>query len=190
VEVLQQEQGENMMLRRVLLKPETREAMELEQRKRVFKTKCKIHDKCCHLVIDGGSTENLVSTKVMGKLKLKRTPHPNMYQVSWLQKGQEVTVTEQCLLSFQTGSFSEKVLCNMIEMDACHVFLWRLWMFDRKVFHGGRENSYEFFKDGQRYKLVPMLEKNMDSNNSKGMDNSNNKVMNDNNNKKLHGNNS
>jgi hypothetical protein len=56
VEVLQQEQGENLMLRRVLLKPETKETEEPEQRKRVFKTKCKIWDKCCHLVIDGGST--------------------------------------------------------------------------------------------------------------------------------------
>ena len=39
VEALQQEQGENLMLRRVLLKPEKKEAKEPEQRKRVFKTK-------------------------------------------------------------------------------------------------------------------------------------------------------
>jgi hypothetical protein len=111
----------------------------------------------------------------MEKLKLKGIPHPNLYRVSWLQKGQQVTVTEQCLLSFQIGSFNEQVLCDVIEMDACHVLLGRPWMFDRKVFHDGRENSYEFFKDGQCYKLVPMLEKVMDNNNNKGMDNSNNK---------------
>jgi hypothetical protein len=79
VEVLQQEQGENLMLRRVLLKPETKEATKPEQRKRVFKTKCKIRDKCCHLVIDGRSTKKLVSAEVMGKLKLKGIPHPNPY---------------------------------------------------------------------------------------------------------------
>jgi hypothetical protein len=56
-------------------------------------------------------------------------------------------------------------------------------MFDRKVFHDGRENSYEFFKDGQCYKLVPMLEKGMDNSNNKVMDNSNNKGMDNNNNK-------
>jgi hypothetical protein len=39
VEVLQQEQGENLMFRRVLLKPETKATEEPEQRKRVFKTK-------------------------------------------------------------------------------------------------------------------------------------------------------
>jgi hypothetical protein len=51
-------------------------------------------------------------------------------------------------------------------------------MFDRKVFHDGKENLYHFFKGGQHYKLVPMLEKNMDSNNNKVMENINNKVMN------------
>jgi hypothetical protein len=40
VGVIHQEQGENMMLRRV------------------FKTKCKIQDKCCHLVIDDENTKN------------------------------------------------------------------------------------------------------------------------------------
>jgi hypothetical protein len=76
------------MLRTALLKPETKEPVEPEQRKRVFKTKCKICDKCCNLVIDGRSTENLVSTEVMGKLKLRGIPHPNPYQFSWLQNGQ------------------------------------------------------------------------------------------------------
>jgi hypothetical protein len=76
-------------------------------------------------------------------------------------------VTEQCLLSFQIGSFGEQVLCDVIEMDACHVLLGRLWMFERKVFHDGIENSYEFFKDGQCYKLIPMLEKGMEKSNNK-----------------------
>jgi hypothetical protein len=55
-------------------------------------------------------------------------------------------------------------------------------MFDRKVFHDGRDNSYEFIKDGQHYKLVPMLEKNMDNNNNKGMENNKNKHMHNSNN--------
>jgi hypothetical protein len=31
-----------------------------------------------------------------------------------------VTMTEQCLLNFQIGSFQEKVLCDVIEMDVSH----------------------------------------------------------------------
>jgi hypothetical protein len=48
------------------------------------------------------------STLVESWLKLKGILHPNMYQVSWFQKGQWVTVTEQCLLSFQIGSSTSK----------------------------------------------------------------------------------
>jgi hypothetical protein len=76
----------------------------------------------------------------MEKLKLKIIPHPNPYKVSWLKRGQQVTVTEQCLLSFQIGKFSEQVLCDIVEMDACHVLLGRPWLFDRIFFSmmGGR----------------------------------------------------
>jgi hypothetical protein len=45
-----------------------------------------------------------------------------------------VTVTEQCLLNFQIGKFSEQVLCDIVEMDACHVLLGRPWLFDIKKF--------------------------------------------------------
>jgi hypothetical protein len=125
------------MFRRVLLKLETKATNEPEYRKKVFKTKCKIQDKCCLLVIDCGSTSNLVSTKVMEKLKLKIIPHPNPYKVPWLKRVEQVTVTEQCLLIFQIGNFSEKVLCDIVEMDACHILLGRTWLFDRKVFMMG-----------------------------------------------------
>ena len=86
--VLPQEQGKNLMFRRVLLKPEQQLIEELEQRKRVFKTKCKMQNKCCNLIIYGGSIENLVSIVVKRKLNLKCEPHPNPYRVSWLKKGQ------------------------------------------------------------------------------------------------------
>jgi hypothetical protein len=36
---------------------------------------------------------------------------------------------------------------------------WKtMWLFDRKVLHDGMENTYEFNKDGQRYRLEPMVE--------------------------------
>ena len=94
MEVLQQEKGENLMFRRVLLMHEAKMAKEPEHRKKVFKTKCKIKDKCHHSVIDDGSTKNLVSTNVMEKLKLKIIPHLNQYRVSWLKRGQQAIVTK------------------------------------------------------------------------------------------------
>ena len=110
----------------------------------MFKKKCKVQGKCCNLVIDGGKPKNLVSTEVKRKLNLKCEPDHNPYRVSWLQKDQQVTVTKQCLLILQIGDFKEQALFDVVEMDVCHILLGMPSMFDQKVFHDGRKNSYEF----------------------------------------------
>ena len=74
------------MLHKVLLKP-IKEVIEQTQRKALFRTVCKSRGKCCKLIIDSGSTDNLVSTEMVEKLELKCLKHPNPYKVSWLQKG-------------------------------------------------------------------------------------------------------
>ena len=40
---------------------------------------CKAKGKCCKLIIDSGSTDNLVSTKMVDKMNLKRTVNPKPY---------------------------------------------------------------------------------------------------------------
>ena len=73
---------------------------ESVQRRSLFKTVCKVEGKCCKLVIDNGSTDNLVSTEMVDKLKLKKAVHPEPYRVAWLQKGHQVLVREQCHVKF------------------------------------------------------------------------------------------
>ena len=74
-----------MILRKVILKPES-EIEKSVQRNSLFRTTCKTKDRVCKVIIDSGSTDNLVSTKMVEKLELKTTAHPNPYKVSWLQK--------------------------------------------------------------------------------------------------------
>ena len=71
------------MMKRVLVKTE-KEVHELAKRKSLFRTKCKSQGKCCDVIIDSGSTYNLVSTEMVNKLGLKRMKHPTPYKVSWL----------------------------------------------------------------------------------------------------------
>ena len=80
------ERGESLVVNKVLLK-QTKEVTEPAQRKTLFRSICKVQGKCCQLVIDSGSTNNLVSTEVIEKLKLKIREHPTPYRVSWLHKG-------------------------------------------------------------------------------------------------------
>ena len=75
------EEGESLRLKRVLVNTE-KQVHELVQRKSLFRTRCKSQGKCCKMVIDSGSTDNLVSTEMVEKLGLKRMKHPTPYKVS------------------------------------------------------------------------------------------------------------
>ena len=70
--------GEVLVNERVLLSGET----ELGQRRSFFRTMCKCEGKWCDVIVDVGSTNNLVSKEIVSKLKLKREKHPQPYQIS------------------------------------------------------------------------------------------------------------
>jgi hypothetical protein len=52
------------------LTPE-KEVESLVQRTRLFKTACKTKDRVCKVIVESGSTDNLVSTKIVEKLELE-----------------------------------------------------------------------------------------------------------------------
>ena len=63
--------GETLVNERVLLSGE----IELGQTRSLFCTRCKCEDKYCDVIIDRGSTDNLVLEEMVSKLKLKRENH-------------------------------------------------------------------------------------------------------------------
>ena len=119
------------MMNTVLLKPE-KEQIDPAKRKSLFRTMCKFQGKCCKMVIDSGSIDNLVSTEMVEKLSLKRTKHHVPYKVSWLHKGHQILVSEKCVVDFQIGPYKDKILCDVIPMDVFHILLGRPWKFDKK----------------------------------------------------------
>jgi hypothetical protein len=158
VEAEDVEGGILLMMRKFLLTPE----MEVEssvQRTRIFQTTCKTKDRVCKVIVDSGSTDNLISTEMVQKLELEMTDHPSPYKVSWLQKGHQVNVTKQCLVEFKIGGYKDKVLCDVIPMDVCHLLLGRPWQYDRNVIHDGRMNTYTLEKNGRTHMLLPIKDK-------------------------------
>ena len=115
------------------------------------------------MVIDSGSIDNLVSTEVIEKLKLNTKEHPTPYKVSWLQKGHQLIVREQCEIEFQMGNYKDKIMCDVMPMDVCHILLGRPWQYDRAAVHDGKRNTYKFFKDGMNQTLLPMEEEDASS---------------------------
>ena len=78
-----EKKNKSLFLKRVFLKAE-KEENEPTQRNSLFRTVCKCKEKCCKVVIDSGSTDNLVSTEMVEKLGLSKMVHPTPYRVSWL----------------------------------------------------------------------------------------------------------
>jgi hypothetical protein len=152
------EGGRSLMMRKVLLTPE-KEVEDSAQRTKLFRTTCKTKDRVCKVIVDSGSTDNLVSTKMVEKLELETTDHPSPYKVSWLQKGHQVSVTKQCLVEFKIGGYNDKVLCDIIPMDVCHLLLGRPWKYDRNIIHDGKMNTYTLKKNGRTHMLLPIKDK-------------------------------
>jgi hypothetical protein len=109
--------------------------------------------------VDSGSIDNIVSTEMVEKMELETTDHPSPYRVSWLQKGHLVTVTKQCLVKFKIGGYNDKILCDVIPMDVCHLLLGRPWKYDRNVIHDGRMKKYTLEKNGRTHMLLPIKDK-------------------------------
>jgi hypothetical protein len=74
------------MMRKFLLTLE-KEVESSVQRNRLFWTACKTKDRVCKVIMDSGSTYNLISTEMEEKLYLEMIEHPSPYRVSCLQKG-------------------------------------------------------------------------------------------------------
>lgn len=149
------EGGESLVINQVFLKP-TKEIAEPSQRKTLFRTVCKVQGKCCQMIIDSGSTNNLVSIEVVEKLKMKTIKQPTPYKVSWLQKGHQLLVNEQCEVELQLGKYKNKIVCDVMPMDVCHILLGRPWKYDRGAMHDGKIDTYKFGKDGINHTLLPM----------------------------------
>lgn len=52
-------------------------------------------------------------------------------------------MTEVCNVPIPIGKlYSANVICDVVDMHACHVLLGRPWQFDTDVTHLGRNNVY------------------------------------------------
>ncbi|XP_074298949.1 uncharacterized protein LOC141629936 [Silene latifolia] len=144
----------NLVLRRTL--QAKIDPMLEAQRDQIFHTKCRVGDKWCSVIIDGGSCTNVASKEMVEKLALVTTAHPRPYALHWLDDGNKIKVTQQARIGFSMGPYQDEILCDILPMDACHILLGRPWQFDRNVQHNGRSNEYTLLSKGKNIVLRPM----------------------------------
>ncbi|KAI0495627.1 hypothetical protein KFK09_021930 [Dendrobium nobile] len=141
------------VLEKLLLAPRKQVS---SQRHSIFKTKCTIADKVCDLLIDSGCTKNVVSRALVQALQLKTSKHSQPYKISWVKKGMEISVTDICRVQFSIGKhYTCEVLCDIVEMDVCHLILGRPWQFDVGAIYDGRANTYTLKWKNKRLRLLP-----------------------------------
>lgn len=68
----------------------------------------------------------------------------------------KIAITDSCRVTFSIGKhYSCKVLCDVLEMDVCHLILGRPWQFDVGVHYDGRANVYPLDWKGKKLRLLP-----------------------------------
>ena len=65
-------------------------------------------------------------------------------------------VNKQAIIKFSIGKYQDEILCDVVPMQACHLFLGRPWQFDSDAQHSGRTNKYSFVVNRKKYILNPL----------------------------------
>ncbi|KAK9133789.1 hypothetical protein Scep_013317 [Stephania cephalantha] len=127
------------------------------QRHQIFRTSCTIKHKLCSVIIDSGSSKNIVAKSLVMELALESTPHPSPCKVSWINQSHETKISEQCKVPLSIGKlYHDVILCDVVDMDVCHVVLGRPWQYDVKAVHKGDDNIYYFKWNSRRITLMPL----------------------------------
>jgi hypothetical protein len=103
-----------------------------------------IENRRAHVIIDGGSCNNLVSSDLVKKLGLTTRPWPHPYHIQWINDSGKVKVTHIVRVHFSIGMYSDYADCDVVPMEACSLLLGRPWEYDTDERHHGRSNTYTF----------------------------------------------
>ena len=68
--------------------------LELIQRENIFQTKFQINKWVCFLIINGGSSTNVASTRLVEKLGLETIPYGKPYKLAWISKEGKIYVNK------------------------------------------------------------------------------------------------
>ncbi|KAG5542635.1 hypothetical protein RHGRI_022226 [Rhododendron griersonianum] len=132
----------------------------LKQRTKIFKTYGVIRGSECSFVMDSGSAGNYVSENLVSFLNLSIEDLASPYHVCWVNHEARTLVTKRCLVEFSIGHrYEDKIWCDVMQMDSCHILFGRPWQWDRNVYYRGCKNVYELKVNGEPIKLFPKVEK-------------------------------
>jgi hypothetical protein len=119
----------------------------------IFNTHFTPQDMASNDIVDNRSCENVASNYIAEKLKSQLINHKDPYKLEWLNKDNEVKVSQHSAVSFPISkNYKERLLWDV--MDTCYIHLRRPWQYDRHTLYDGYANIYTFLKDEIKIKLT------------------------------------
>lgn len=98
------------------------------------------------MIIDSDSSENIASKALVDVMRLSMEKYLAPYIIGWIKKGTETRVIEIYRVPFSIEKiYKSDVVCDVVDMNACHLLLGRSWLFDVDTTHKIRDNVYEFW---------------------------------------------
>jgi len=93
---------------------------------------------------------------MVDKLNLQLIPHLKPYKLQWINENGELIVDKQVKVELSVRNYKDKVLCDVLPMEACHILLDRPWQFDKKTMHNGFTNEITFTHKEKKFILYPL----------------------------------
>jgi hypothetical protein len=98
---------------------------------------CLFHSQMCvnvialHFIIDRSIHKNLILVEVIKQVVLLTMSYLQPYTIEWLFQGSNLSVIQQCRLSYVIKLFKDEVLCDFTPLEVCYVLLGQpyLWKF-------------------------------------------------------------
>ncbi|XP_020677046.1 uncharacterized protein LOC110095733 [Dendrobium catenatum] len=68
----------------------------------------------------------------------------------------EMVVSDLCEVTFSIGKhYVSEILCDVVDMDVCHLILGRPWQYDVGAIYDEQANTYSFEWKGKKLRLIP-----------------------------------
>jgi hypothetical protein len=124
----------------------------------IFWSQCKIQDKVCKLIIDGGSFTNAICSDLVAALSLSTRRLPTPHYIQWMNQSGMLKITHKMRVKFSIANYIDTVDYDVALLSACHLLLRRPCQFDLDATHTGRSNRYSFMHKGIQHVLKLMIE--------------------------------
>ena len=84
-------------------------------------------------------------------------PLDTPYSLGWVKSDPQVRVLQTCKVPISIGKhYKEDVLCDVLDMNTCHILLGRPWQYDNDVVYKGRNNVMIFRWGEHKIAMAPV----------------------------------